>query len=105
MSHKLLKSQLPRGNSKLAVWCREHNMSASGLAFKIGRSQAQTCVYLREVDARNFQIPPSDVMERIYLVTGGMVTPSDFYNLEFWAKRLDAQAEAAASQVALKAVT
>lgn len=61
---------------KLKAWCQEHHINYSELGRRIGAKSPETV--RRYAEGR---VPASKAIGRIYLATGGAVTPNDFYDL------------------------
>jgi len=61
---------------KLITWRKSRKLSQAALAAKLGVRAATVTRY--ELGVR---MPKPDVMARIYIVTGGKVRPTDFYDL------------------------
>ena len=61
---------------KLATYLSEHNMSGASLAARVGVSRQAMARYVA-----GDRIPVREIMTRIVAVTGGAVTPADFYDI------------------------
>lgn len=73
---------------RLAEWLSKPGHNPKALAEQIGTSEASVRRY-----ASGDRIPVSEVMRRIYQVTGGAVTANDFYGLEADGARCGSDAD------------
>lgn len=96
-----MAKRLARGKTVLARWARGQNMTATELAVKVGKSHSTVLLYLKDPGDPAYSCPPFDVMETIYRLSEGAVTPSDFYPLGDWrAGFVDEWNEATDAQLA-----
>lgn len=72
---------------KLAAWRKQEGRTQEWLANELGCSQPYVSQIERSSDAI---IPGPEIMERVFLVTGGAVEPNDFYELPRWRRVLQA---------------
>ena len=71
---------------RLAEWRKQIDVTQVDLAERLGCSQSYVCQMERAV---NPIIPGREIMVKIYRISGGAVTPNDFYDLP----SLDGEAE------------
>lgn len=64
------------GRMKLSDFIDAQGLTASQFGVRIGVSRGAALRY-----ATGARIPHPEIMARIYVVTGGAVTPNDFYDL------------------------
>lgn len=69
----------PKPLPKLAFWLFERGIPRGLFAERIGRKRQQVDQYCLPFDNPDRDIPVPAVMEQIVELTGGQVTPADFY--------------------------
>lgn len=62
---------------QLKVWCEQNKVNYSDLSRRLGAKSPETA--RRYVEGA--RIPSEEQMRAIFRVTGGAVTPNDFYDL------------------------
>ena len=62
---------------KLEQYLKENDKAVADFADEISTSRQAVYSYVR-----GEKIPSADTMAKIYQVTGGLVSPNDFYDLE-----------------------
>lgn len=91
---------LPKSDTPLAKFCRQAGWTHTKLSLLIGVSYGSACRYTAGSNLASSRPPPPSVMKRIYMVTGGQITPNDLVPISKWRDELHAKAEKAAQEVA-----
>lgn len=68
-------------------WCIEHGLVGETLDEALGVGRQHGYRYTLPLDHPRFSIPRKLTMERIVALTGGAITPNDFYDIKSPASR------------------
>ncbi|PHS25491.1 MAG: hypothetical protein COA84_07695 [Robiginitomaculum sp.] len=67
--------------SALAEWMKMSGKSNAWLAYMLDVSVSSIYSYMLRPGSDRHQIPYARTLLKIYILTGGRITPNDFYNL------------------------